>query len=96
MRLPAETRAFLCHDYKAPGRLSYAWETTIGSQRQSNIHLCNGVCEDEFVAMRTSRDATLNTPKLLLPAVQVNMRGGRLPAPEENGTSYLKLPLGLF
>lgn len=96
MALPDETRAFLCHDYKAPGRSNYAWETTIGAQRAGNLHLCNGVSEDSFVEMRTKRDATLSTPKLLLAAVQVNMRGGRLPEPESNGTTYLKLPLNLI
>ncbi len=95
MELPDETRAFLCHDYKAPGRTSYAWETTIGSER-SNLHLRDGVSEDAFVEMRTKRDSTLSTPKLLLAAVQVNMRAGRLPEPEANGTSYLKLPIDLI
>jgi glyoxylase-like metal-dependent hydrolase (beta-lactamase superfamily II) len=95
MALPDETRVFLCHDYKAPGRTAYTWETTIGAER-ANLHLrdCGG--EDAFFEMRTKRDATLSTPKLLLAAVQVNMRGGRLPEPEENGTSYLKLPLNLL
>ena len=91
--LPSETRAFLCHDYKAPGRHSFAWETTISEQLRNNLHLRGGVGEDAFVEMRTRRDATLSTPKLLLAAVQVNLRAGRLPDPEENGTSYLKLPL---
>jgi glyoxylase-like metal-dependent hydrolase (beta-lactamase superfamily II) len=91
--LPDETRAFLCHDYKAPGRPSYAWQTTVGAERSNNLHLRGGINEDAFVAMRTARDATLSTPRLLLPSVQVNVRGGRLPEPEENGTSYLKLPL---
>ncbi len=96
MALPDETRAFLCHDYKAPGRNNYAWETTIGAQRSGNLHLCEGISEDSFVEMRTKRDATLSTPKLLLAAVQVNMRAGRLPEPESNGTTYLKLPLNLI
>jgi glyoxylase-like metal-dependent hydrolase (beta-lactamase superfamily II) len=96
MALPGETRAFLCHDYQAPERPYYAWETTIAAEREKNIHVHDGVGEEEFVAMRTKRDATLNTPKLILPSVQVNMRAGRLPDPEANGTSYLKLPLNLF
>ncbi len=93
LTLPAETRVFLCHDYKAPGRNAYQWETTIGTQRQHNIHVHEGIGEDEFVAMRTARDATLDVPRLLLPSVQVNIRAGRLPEPEHNGVSYLKLPL---
>ena len=93
MALPDETRAFLCHDYKAPARPSYAWETTVRAERANNLHLRGGVSEDAFVEMRTARDATLSTPRLLLPSIQVNVRGGRLPEPEDNGTSYLKLPL---
>jgi glyoxylase-like metal-dependent hydrolase (beta-lactamase superfamily II) len=93
MQLPGGTRVFLCHDYKAPGRTEFAWETTIDAQRAGNVHLHDGVTEDEFVAMRIERDATLAVPKLLLAALQVNMRGGRLPEPEANGTCYLKLPL---
>lgn len=96
MALPGEARVFLCHDYQAPERPYYAWETTIAAERAKNIHVREGVAEEEFVAMRTQRDATLDVPKLILPSVQVNMRGGRLPEPEENGTSYLKLPLNLL
>lgn len=96
MALPGEARVFLCHDYQAPARPYYAWETTIAAERAKNIHVREGVAEEEFVAMRTRRDATLDVPKLILPSVQVNMRGGRLPEPEENGTSYLKLPLNLL
>jgi len=92
--LPDEARVFLCHDYKAPpGRTEFAWETTIGAQRTGNIHVRDGVSEDEFVAMRTQRDATLAMPRLILPSVQVNMNGGQLPAPEDNGVRYLKVPL---
>ncbi|OYX71263.1 MAG: MBL fold metallo-hydrolase, partial [Brevundimonas sp. 32-68-21] len=92
--LPDEARVFLCHDYKAPpGRTEFAWETTIGAQRTGNIHIRDGVSEDEFVAMRTQRDATLPMPKLILPSVQVNMNGGRPPEPEDNGVRYLKVPL---
>lgn len=93
LALPAETRLFLCHDYKASGRDSYVWETTVGAQRTGNVHVHDGIGEEEFVAMRTKRDATLSMPKLILPSVQVNMRGGHLPEPEENGTRYLKIPL---
>jgi glyoxylase-like metal-dependent hydrolase (beta-lactamase superfamily II) len=96
MALPGETRAFLCHDYQAPERPYYAWETTIAAERERNIHVHEGVGEEEFVAMRKKRDATLCTPKLMAPSVQVNMRAGRLPEPEDNGTSYLKLPLNLL
>jgi len=92
--LPDAARVFLCHDYKAPpGRTEFAWETTIGAQRTGNIHVRDGVSEDEFVAMRTQRDATLAMPRLILPSVQVNMNGGQLPAPEDNGVRYLKVPL---
>ncbi|MPT22551.1 MAG: MBL fold metallo-hydrolase [Starkeya sp.] len=93
LALPDETRLFLCHDYKAPGRDTYAWETTVGAERAGNIHARDGVDEDAFVDMRTKRDATLAMPKLILPSVQVNMRAGHLPEPEENGRRYLKLPL---
>jgi len=93
LSLPDETRLFLCHDYKAPGRDRFMWETTVWAERTANVHVHEGVSEDEFVAMRTRRDATLPMPKLILPSVQVNMRAGHLPAPEGNGTRYLKLPL---
>lgn len=93
MQLPDETRVFLCHDYKAPNREEFAWETTIGAERTANVHVHGDVTEDEFVAMRTARDATLAMPRLILPSIQVNMRAGHLPEPEENGTRYLKLPL---
>ena len=96
MALPDDTRVFLCHDYKAPGRETFAWETTIGAERTANVHVHDGVSEEAFVAMRTARDATLGMPRLILPSVQINMRGGQLPAPEANGTRYLKLPLNLL
>lgn len=96
MALPGATRVFLCHDYQAPERPYYAWETTIAAEQAKNIHVRDGIREEEFVAMRTRRDATLDMPKLILPSVQVNMRGGRLPEVEENGTSYLKLPLNVL
>ena len=93
LRLPDETRLFLCHDYKAPGRHGFSWETTVGAERTGNVHVHKGVDEDTFVAMRTKRDATLSMPRLILPSVQVNIRGGHLPPPEQNGKRYLKLPL---
>ncbi len=93
LSLPDETRLFLCHDYKAPGRDQFVWETTVVSERSGNVHIHDGVGEDAFVAMRTARDATLGMPKLILPSVQVNMRAGHLPQPEANGMRYLKLPL---
>ena len=96
LALPDRTRLFLCHDYKAAGRDTYVWETTVGAQRTSNVQVHEGVCEDEFVAMRTGRDATLSMPKLILPAIQVNMRGGRLPEPDASGTRYLQIPLDVL
>jgi glyoxylase-like metal-dependent hydrolase (beta-lactamase superfamily II) len=92
LRLPGAARMFLCHDYKAPGRDEYAWQTTVAAQHD-NVHLRGGVDEAAFVRMRTARDATLAVPKLLLPSVQVNMCAGRLPEPEANGLRYLKIPL---
>ena len=96
MELPDETRVFLCHDYQAPGRNTYVWETTIAAQRKGNIQVHDGVSEDDFVAMREARDATLAMPKLILPSVQINIRAGHFPEPEANGVSYLKLPLNLL
>jgi hypothetical protein len=84
---------FLCHDYQAPQRSEYIWETTIGEERSGNVHAHEGITEDGFVAMRTKRDATLGMPRLILPSIQVNIRAGHLPEPESNGTRYLKLPL---
>jgi glyoxylase-like metal-dependent hydrolase (beta-lactamase superfamily II) len=95
LSLPRETRLFMCHDYKAPGRDTFAWETSVAEQRERNVHIGGGVGEEEYVAMRRARDATLKPPKLLWPAIQVNIRGGRLPPPEPNGMRYLKLPLTL-
>ena len=93
LSLPEDTRLFLCHDYKAPGRDEYAWETTVGQQKRENVHVKEGTSEDEFVEMRTARDKTLAMPKLIMPSVQVNIRGGRLPEPEDNGVSYIKIPV---
>ncbi|ANQ43006.1 MBL fold metallo-hydrolase [Gluconobacter oxydans] len=93
LSLPPETRLFLCHDYKAPGRDEYAWLTTVALERECNIHVHDGISEDEFVSMRTTRDATLAMPKLLMPSVQVNMRGGHMPEPEADGISYIKIPV---
>ena len=94
MKLPDETRVFLCHDYKAlPNRTTFAWETTMAAERTANVHVHEGVTEEAFVAMRTARDKTLDMPDLILPSVQVNMNAGHLPEPEENGTRYLKIPL---
>jgi glyoxylase-like metal-dependent hydrolase (beta-lactamase superfamily II) len=96
LNLPRETRLFLCHDYKAPGRDDYVWETTVAQQQDANVHVHTGVDEDRFVEMREKRDATLGMPKLILPSIQVNMRAGHLPEPEANGTRYLKLPLDVL
>lgn len=96
MALPGEARVFLCHDYQAPGRDSYVWETTIAAERAGNVHVHDGIDEDSFVAMREARDATLDMPRLILPSIQINIRAGHLPEPEANGVSYLKLPLDLL
>jgi hypothetical protein len=83
----------MCHDYKAPGRDHYAWETTVAEQREKNVHVKAGVSEDDFVAMRTARDAKLSAPRLLLPSIQVNIRAGKFPAAEANGVRYLTIPV---
>jgi len=93
LKLPDETRLFMCHDYKAPGRDEYKWETTVRDEREHNVHLRGGVTEEAFVAMRQSRDATLSAPTLLLPSIQVNIRAGRFPKAESNGVHYLQLPV---
>ncbi len=93
LALPESTRLFMCHDYKAPGRDEYRWETTVAEQRRDNIHIHDGVSESEFVTFREGRDAGLGMPRLLLPSVQVNMRAGELPPVEDNGTHYLKIPI---
>ena len=93
LSLPHETRLFMCHDYLPKGRSEYVWETTVAAEREGNVHAHYGVTEDEFVAMREARDATLDMPRLILPSVQVNMRAGHLPPPDDNGVIYLKLPV---
>jgi glyoxylase-like metal-dependent hydrolase (beta-lactamase superfamily II) len=95
LSLPPDTRLFMCHDYP-PGGRAPAWESTVAEQRAHNIHVHDGIAEDDFVAMRTARDATLDMPVLILPSVQVNMRAGHLPEPEDNGTRYLKIPLDVL
>lgn len=94
--LPDETRVFMCHDYKAPGRDEYQFETTIGEERQHNIHVSVEHDQADFIHMRESRDATLDMPRLILPSVQVNMRAGHMPPAEDNGQRYLKIPVDLF
>ena len=93
LELPEDTRLFLCHDYKAPGRDEYRWETTVGEQKRSSVHIHEGMSEDEFVAMREERDAGLSVPKLLLPSIQVNIRAGRFEKAEANGVTYLRIPV---
>jgi glyoxylase-like metal-dependent hydrolase (beta-lactamase superfamily II) len=93
LSLPGSTRLFMCHDYKAPGREEFAWETSVDEQRHANVHVKSGMSREEFVAMREGRDAQLGMPKLILPSIQVNVRAGRFPDPETNGVSYLKIPL---
>ena len=95
LALPPETRLFMCHDY-GPNRREVRWETTVAEERAHNIHVHDGVSEDEFVALRTARDATLGMPRLIIPSIQVNMKAGELPEPEDNGTRYLKVPLNSF
>ena len=91
--MPKHTLLFLCHDYKAPGRETFTWQTTVVDQRRPNVHVRDGVDVKSFVAMRTARDASLGMPRLILPSIQVNMRAGRLPSPEANGIRYLKIPV---
>jgi len=93
LALPPETRLWMCHDYKAPGRDDYAWQSTVAEQRAHNPHVKDGVTEDEFVAFRQGRDAKLAAPTLLLPSIQVNIRAGRFPEAESNGVRYLKIPV---
>ena len=91
--LPDDTRMFLCHDYKAPGRDKFVWETTVAEQKCANIHVKSGTTREAFIAMRTARDATLAMPTLILPSVQVNMRAGEMPPAEDNGKRYMKIPI---
>ena len=93
LSLPPETRLFLCHDYKAPGRDVFAWETTVADQRARNRQAHDGISEQDFIALRNKRDAELEMPNLILPSIQVNMRAGHLPEPEDNGIRYLKIPV---
>lgn len=93
LSLPDETRIFVGHDYKAPGRDAFAWETTVGAQKQANVHIGGGTAEDDFVTLRETRDAQLGMPKLIVPSLQVNMRAGNMPEADENGTVMLKLPI---
>ncbi|MGA7268471.1 MAG: MBL fold metallo-hydrolase, partial [Aestuariivirga sp.] len=96
LALPKETRLFMCHDYLPKGgRDHYAWETTVGDELAHNIHVHEGVSEDQFVAMRQARDATLSAPVLLMPSIQVNMRAGKLPPADANGVHYIKIPVSL-
>jgi glyoxylase-like metal-dependent hydrolase (beta-lactamase superfamily II) len=95
LALPGDTRLFMCHDYKAPGRETYAWETTVAEQRAHNAHIKDGIEEDAFVAMREARDAKLSAPLLLLPSIQTNIRAGRLPPADSDGIHYLKIPVRL-
>ena len=96
LALPPATRLFMCHDYGAGGQREIAWESTVAEQRRSNIHCRDGISRESFVATREARDAVLPMPRLLVPAVQVNIRGGRMPEPEPNGTAYLKLPINVL
>ncbi|MEL6239773.1 MAG: MBL fold metallo-hydrolase [Pseudomonadota bacterium] len=91
--LPDETTLYMCHDYKAPGRDEYKWETTVAEEKASNVHVGANKSEDEFVAMREARDSALDMPTLILPSVQVNIRAGEMPPEEDNGVSYLKIPI---
>ena len=94
--LPDDMRLFVCHDYGAGGSRDFAWETTVGDQRANNIHIGGGTLEHDYVQMRRDRDASLGLPRLIVPAVQVNMRAGNFPPAEDNGTSYIKVPLNVL
>jgi len=93
LALPDDTRIFVGHDYKAPGRTEFAWETTVGAQKALNTHIGAGRPKSDFVALRQARDATLDMPRLIIPSLQVNMRAGHMPEPEENGATFLKVPI---
>jgi len=94
--LPNATRLFMCHDYKAPGRDEFAWETSVAEQRKDNIHIHDGISKQEFVNFRTERDSQLGVPKLIIPSIQVNIRAGDMPDPEGNGVSYLRVPVDVL
>ena len=96
LALPDDMRLFVCHDYGAGGTRDFAWETTVAEQRDTNIHIGGGTLEHDYVHMRRDRDSGLSLPRLIIPAVQVNMRAGHFPQAEENGTSYIKVPLNVF
>ena len=96
LTLPAATRVFLCHDYKAPGRDIYQWETTVGAQRASNIHIHDGIDEQAFVEFRSRRDSELGMPKLIVPSIQVNIRAGDMPPADESGVVFMKLPVNVL
>jgi len=96
LSLPSETRIFLCHDYKAPGRDEFKWETTVGEQRANNVHVHDGVSERQFVDFRTEKDSTLGMPKLILPSIQVNIRAGQMPPADESGVVFLKIPVNVL
>ena len=93
LALPDETTLYLCHDYKAPGRDEFCWQTTVAEQKANNVHVGGGKTEEEFVSFRTTRDAQLSMPKLIIPSIQVNMRAGQMPPAEEDGEVYLKVPI---
>lgn len=96
LTLPDETRIFVGHDYKAPGREVFAWETTVGEQKAKNVHVGGDNLKEDFIRMRDERDATLGMPRLIVPSLQVNMRAGQMPEPEDNGAIYLKVPVNLL
>ena len=93
LALPDGTRIFVGHDYKAPGREEFAWETTVGAQKAANVHVGGGRAADDFVQMRETRDATLGMPRLIVPSLQVNMRAGNMPEPDDQGDVFLKIPI---
>ncbi len=93
LALPDDTRVFVCHDYKAPGRETFAWESTVGDQKRRNVHIGAGRSMEDFVALRQARDASLAMPRLIIPSLQINMRAGHMPAPATNGKTYLKVPI---
>jgi glyoxylase-like metal-dependent hydrolase (beta-lactamase superfamily II) len=95
-RLPADTRLFMCHDYKAPGRDEYAWEASVEQQRRFNVHIHEGITESDFVDFRNKRDASLGMPKLMLSSIQINIRAGEMPPADDNGVAYLKIPVDLL